>query len=115
VHRHRALPLTFYGVHPLTTYAHDLRVSCHELWAYSRRVFTNLYNTFFICYELAMKVECEGNTYEFERPMLASKLLEQLSLSRETHLVVVNRKLVTEDHKIDRDDEVKLIRVVSGG
>lgn len=47
--------------------------------------------------------------------MLASKLLEQLSLSRETHLVVVNKKLVTEDHKIDRDDEVKLIRVVSGG
>jgi sulfur carrier protein ThiS len=76
---------------------------------------TNLYNTCPICYLLAMKVECEGNTYEFERPMLASKLLEQLSLSRETHLVVVNKKLVTEDHKIDKDDEVKLIRVVSGG
>ncbi len=47
--------------------------------------------------------------------MLASKLLEQLSLSRETHLVVVNSKLVTEDHKIEKDDEVKLVRVVSGG
>jgi sulfur carrier protein ThiS len=62
-----------------------------------------------------MKVECEGNTYEFEKPMLASKLLEQLSLSREAHLVVVNNRLVTEDYRIDRDDEVKLIRVVSGG
>jgi len=62
-----------------------------------------------------MKVECEGNTYEFEKSMQASKLLEQLSLSRETHLVVVNGKLVTEDHRIDRDGEVKLIRVVSGG
>jgi sulfur carrier protein ThiS len=90
-------------------------VPCHELWVIAVGASTNLYNTCPICYELAMKVECEGNTYEFEKPMQASRLLEQLSLSRETHLVVVNSRLVTEDHKIDRDDEVKLIRVVSGG
>ncbi len=34
---------------------------------------------------------------------------------QETHLVVVNDRLVTEDHRLAKDDRVKLIRVVSGG
>jgi len=47
--------------------------------------------------------------------MVVSKLLEQLSLSKETHLVIVNDRLVTEDYRLGIDDEIKLIRVVSGG
>ena len=62
-----------------------------------------------------MKVELDGKVYEFHKPLLVSKLLEQLSLSRETHLVIVNDRLVTEDYRLGIDDEVKLIRVVSGG
>lgn len=47
--------------------------------------------------------------------MQVSRLLDRLSLSREAHLVVVNNRLVTEDCRLERDDEVKVIRVVSGG
>jgi sulfur carrier protein ThiS len=62
-----------------------------------------------------MKVELEGKTYEIEKPMEVSRLLQHLSVSRETHLVIVNDRLVTEDHRLTKDDQVKLIRVVSGG
>jgi sulfur carrier protein ThiS len=62
-----------------------------------------------------MKVELEGKIYEIEKSMEVSRLLQHLSVSRETHLVIVNDRLVTEDHRLARDDQVKLIRVVSGG
>lgn len=62
-----------------------------------------------------MKVELDGKVYEFQKPMTVPRLLEQLSLSRETHLVIVNNRLVTEDYRLGIDDEVKFIRVVSGG
>jgi len=62
-----------------------------------------------------MTVELEGKTYEIEKPVDVSRLLQQFSLSRETHLVIVNDRLVTEDHRLAKDDRVKLVRVVSGG
>ena len=68
-----------------------------------------------LCYLIPMKVELDSKVHEFQKPMTVSKLLEQLSLSRETHLVIVNDRLVTEDYRLGIDDEVKLIRVVSGG
>ena len=62
-----------------------------------------------------MKVEYDGTIHEFEKPMTILRLLEQLSLNRESHLVVVNNNLVTEDSRLEKDDEVRLIRVISGG
>ncbi len=74
-----------------------------------------LYIVLRLCYEKAMKIELDGKAYEIEKPMEVSRLLQQFSLSRETHLVIVNDRLVTEDHRLVRDDRVKFIRVVSGG
>ncbi len=54
-------------------------------------------------------------THEVDKSMEVSRLLQQFSVSRETHLVVVNDRLVTEDHRLKKDDHVRLIRVVSGG
>lgn len=62
-----------------------------------------------------MRVNWEGREYIFERPMLVSRLLEELEVSREAHLVVANSRLVTEDHRLGADDNVKVIRVISGG
>jgi len=62
-----------------------------------------------------MKVEWENKVYEFNKPMLVSRLLEELSLSKEAHLVVANGSLITEDCKLGENDSVKLIRVSSGG
>lgn len=68
-----------------------------------------------MCYENTMKVEIDGTIHDVEKPMEVSRLLQQFSLSRETHLVVVNDRLVTEDHRLNKDDRIRLIRVVSGG
>jgi sulfur carrier protein ThiS len=68
-----------------------------------------------ICYVFAMRVEWDGGVYEFEKPMAVSRLLDHFSLSREAHLVIVNDRLATEDCRIQRGDQVKVIRVVSGG
>ncbi|MCX5806542.1 MAG: MoaD/ThiS family protein [Proteobacteria bacterium] len=62
-----------------------------------------------------MKVEWDNKVHEFNKPMLVSKLLEEFSLSKEAHLVIVNGSLVTEDCKLGTDDNIKLIRVISGG
>ena len=62
-----------------------------------------------------MKVEWDGKSYEFVKPMLVARLLEELSLNREAHLVVANNKLVTEDYRLEAHDDVKVIRVISGG
>ncbi|MEN6616935.1 MAG: MoaD/ThiS family protein, partial [Syntrophorhabdus sp.] len=65
--------------------------------------------------ELAMNVNWEGQEYTFEKPMLVSRLLEELKIDKEGHLVVANNRLVTEDHRLSPDDNVRVIRVVSGG
>jgi len=62
-----------------------------------------------------MNVNWNGREYTFEKPMLVSRLLEELSISTEGHLVVANNKLVTEDHRLEASDSVRVIRVVSGG
>jgi sulfur carrier protein ThiS len=62
-----------------------------------------------------MKVEWDGKEYTFEKPMVVHRLLEELTLSKEAHLVVANNKLVTEDHRLEAHDEVRVIRVISGG
>jgi len=65
--------------------------------------------------KLPMHVNWEGKEYLFEKPMLVSRLLEELKVNKEGHLVVANNRLVTEDHRLGADDNVKVIRVVSGG
>ena len=41
-----------------------------------------------------MKVEWDGKSYEFVKPMLVARLLEELSLNRDAHLVVAERGLI---------------------
>ncbi|HOJ43859.1 MAG TPA: MoaD/ThiS family protein [Syntrophorhabdaceae bacterium] len=62
-----------------------------------------------------MTVEFDGKKINVEKITTVLKLLEKLSINREAHLVFVNSKLVTEDYKLKDDDEIKIIRVVSGG
>ena len=68
-----------------------------------------------VCYVLAMKVECDGKTLEYDKPMAIYRLMEHLSLNKETYLAMVNNRLVTEDYRAGKDDAVKFIKVVSGG
>lgn len=68
-----------------------------------------------MCYVLAMIVECDGKMVEYEKPMAIYKIMEHLSLNKETYLAIVNDRLVTEDYKAGSGDSVKFIKVVSGG
>jgi sulfur carrier protein ThiS len=47
--------------------------------------------------------------------MAIYKIMEHLSLNKETYLAIVNDRLVTEDYKAGSGDSVKFIKVVSGG
>ncbi len=62
-----------------------------------------------------MKVAWEGKVYDLEKPLTAGKLLESFSLNPEAHIVVANEELVTEDCKLSHEDNVRIIRVISGG
>jgi sulfur carrier protein ThiS len=62
-----------------------------------------------------MKIEWDGKIHELDRRLTVQMLLDRFSLSKEAHLVVANGALATEDLMLERDDHVKIIRVISGG
>ncbi|MEO0248846.1 MAG: MoaD/ThiS family protein [candidate division WOR-3 bacterium] len=62
-----------------------------------------------------MKVEWNGNVYELEKQLTVGQLLSRFSLSPEAHLVMADDRLVTEDYRLSKEENVKIIRVISGG
>jgi sulfur carrier protein ThiS len=62
-----------------------------------------------------MKVEWEGKVHEVDRRLTVQMLLDKFSLSKEAHLVIANGVMATEDLMLNRDDHVRIIRVISGG
>ena len=64
---------------------------------------------------MCMQVEWEGKVQTVDKRVTVQRLLEMFALSREAHLVTANGALVTEDRMLERDDIVRIIRVISGG
>jgi sulfur carrier protein ThiS len=62
-----------------------------------------------------MRIEWDGKIHEVDRRLTVQMLLEKFSLSKEAHLVTANGILLTEDRMLEKDDLVKIIRVISGG
>jgi sulfur carrier protein ThiS len=62
-----------------------------------------------------MVIEWDGKVHEVDRRLTVQMLLERFSLSKEAHLVTANGALMTEDRMLERDDRVRIIRVISGG
>lgn len=52
---------------------------------------------------------------EIAGPQTVIRLLEQLDLNREAHLVIRNGELVPSDERLDDDDEIEIRPVISGG
>ncbi len=63
--------------------------------------------------EIAIKKTGEKKTLSFSGKL--GKLLEKLSINRETVLVVKNNELITEDATLEDKDSIEIIDVVSGG
>jgi sulfur carrier protein ThiS len=62
-----------------------------------------------------MRIEWDGKVHDVDRRLTVQMLLDRFSLSKEAHLVTANGVLVTEDRMLEKDDRVKIIRVISGG
>jgi len=62
-----------------------------------------------------MRIEWDGKVHDVDRRLTVQMLLDRFSLSKEAHLVTANGALVTEDRMLERDDTVRIIRVISGG
>ncbi|MCX7856491.1 MAG: MoaD/ThiS family protein [Deltaproteobacteria bacterium] len=62
-----------------------------------------------------MPLEFDGKKMDIEKPLRIRQLLKKLSLNPEDYIVVVNDTLVTDDEIVKNEDNVKIIRVVSGG
>ena len=50
-----------------------------------------------------------------EGPRTVSSLLDELELTRESHLVIRNGTLVPGDARLDEDDTIEVRPVISGG
>lgn len=59
-------------------------------------------------------IERENKTKEVKAKTI-KEILEKLRINPETVLTVVNNELVTDDRKLNRKDEIKILSVVSGG
>lgn len=62
-----------------------------------------------------MKVKHGRSEHEFDREMTVRRLLETLDIVPEGVVVAVNGELVTTDITVRLDDEVEIIRAISGG
>lgn len=62
-----------------------------------------------------MTVQNGNKKIEIDGSRRVSELLKSLGLNPESHLVIVNGRLTTEDEVIPADANVKIIKVVSGG
>ncbi len=62
-----------------------------------------------------MNVRYGSKTYTFHCPMTVRKLLKKLRVVPEGVIVAVNGNLVTSDHRIMLEDDVEIVRAISGG
>jgi len=62
-----------------------------------------------------MHVVYRNKEWHFDEAMKVIQLLKRIRILPETVLVVRNGQLVTEDHPLDVNDEVKIVAVISGG
>lgn len=62
-----------------------------------------------------MLVRYGRKRFEIDKAMTVRRLLKQLDIVPEGVIVAVNGSLVTSDTRILREDEVEIIRAISGG
>ncbi len=61
------------------------------------------------------KILPDNKTITVEPGETAGQLLAKAGMSSETGVVIVNGQPVTEDYRINENDEIVVVRVLSGG
>jgi sulfur carrier protein ThiS len=65
---------------------------------------------------MAITIVYRNQEYRFEqKKLVVSKALEHLNLSVETHLVVKDGELITENDVLANGDVARIVPVISGG
>lgn len=64
-----------------------------------------------------MKIQFHEKKIEIKEncPQNVSQLLERLGLSKEEVIVIRNKKVLIETERLKEDDEIEIIKVISGG
>ena len=62
-----------------------------------------------------VKVTLRRQTWEVEPGKTARETVKELGLNPESHLIVVNGEMVTDDTILQPGDEVLLVAAISGG
>ncbi len=64
-----------------------------------------------------MKIKFSGKVYEINEnfPENVYELLKRLELSSEEVIVLKDKKVLIENDKLNSDDEIEIIKVISGG
>jgi sulfur carrier protein ThiS len=62
-----------------------------------------------------MRIAYRDKTWELEGNQTVRQAIERVGLDPETVLAVRNGELLSEDTPLEPDDEVRLIRPISGG
>ena len=62
-----------------------------------------------------MHIVYRNKEWTLDRELTVAQLLKYTKLLPENVLVLRNGQLVPEDQKLHRDDEIKIVAVVSGG
>jgi len=64
---------------------------------------------------IRVKILPGGREETVDNVVSVGELLERLGLDSESHVVLVNGEPATQDTRLDEDDEVVVVRVLSGG
>ena len=59
--------------------------------------------------------ENKNETLEFDNNPIVSDLLKKLNINPVTVIVSRNNELILEDEKLNDEDEIKILSVISGG
>lgn len=64
-----------------------------------------------------MKIKFSGKVYEINEdfPENVYELLKRMELSPEEVIVIKDKKVLIENDKLNSDDEIEIIKVISGG
>jgi len=65
--------------------------------------------------EVTMKIIYRDQEWELDRRRRVRDVIKEVGLVPQTVLAIRDGKLLTEDVMLDKDDEIKLIAVISGG
>ena len=62
-----------------------------------------------------MKIRYGRDTHTFDRSLTVATILERLDIVPAGVIVAVNGQLATRDERVQVNDEVEIIRAISGG